>query len=152
MCEVVRTIFHTRPVIRAVVEVMRPEPMMRISDPACGTGGFLLAAFEYLKSRAANAKEIAYLHNRTLHGIDLVSNVARLCAMNLFLQWIGTDPNIQWLRLVTVWNRNLCPTLWIWFLRILHLEKKVVTHHWQRWKELDGQDLVSPARFLGHTK
>jgi type I restriction enzyme M protein len=84
--------FTPRPVIRAVVEVMRPEPMMRISDPACGTGGFLLAAFEYLKSRAANAKEIAYLHNRTLHGIDLVSNVARLCAMNLFLHGIGTDP------------------------------------------------------------
>ena len=40
--------FTPRPVIRAIVEVMRPEPMMRISDPACGTGGFLLAAFEYL--------------------------------------------------------------------------------------------------------
>src|ERR1039458_8677440 len=40
--------FTPRPVIRAIVEVMRPEPMMRISDPACGTGGFLLAAFEFL--------------------------------------------------------------------------------------------------------
>src|SRR5712672_395221 len=39
--------FTPRPVIRAIVEVMRPKPMMRISDPACGTGGFLLAAFEY---------------------------------------------------------------------------------------------------------
>jgi hypothetical protein len=36
--------FTPRPVIRAIVEVMRPRPMMQISDPACGTGGFLLAA------------------------------------------------------------------------------------------------------------
>jgi len=43
--------FTPRPVIRAIVEVMRPAPRMRISDPACGTGGFLLAAFEYLKGR-----------------------------------------------------------------------------------------------------
>jgi type I restriction enzyme M protein len=85
--------FTPRPVIRAIVEVMRPEPMMRISDPACGTGGFLLAAFDYLKSRTANAEEDAYLRTKALHGVDLVSNVARLCAMNLFLHGIGTDPN-----------------------------------------------------------
>lgn len=83
--------FTPRPVIRAIVEVMRPEPMMRISDPACGTGGFLLAAFDYLKSRTINAKEAAHLWTRTLHGVDLVPNVARLCAMNLFLHGIGTD-------------------------------------------------------------
>jgi type I restriction enzyme M protein len=70
---------------------MRPEPTMRISDPACGTGGFLLAAYEYLKGRTVNAKEAAYLRTRALHGIDLVPNVARLCAMNLFLHGIGTD-------------------------------------------------------------
>jgi len=83
--------FTPRPVIRAIVEVMRPEPTMRISDPACGTGGFLLAAFEYLKGKTVDAKEAAYLRTRTLHGIDLVPNVARLCAMNLFLHGIGTD-------------------------------------------------------------
>lgn len=83
--------FTPRPVIRAIVEVMRPEPLMRISDPACGTGGFLLAAFEYLTSRTANAKEAAYLRTKTLHGVDLVPNVARLCAMNLYLHGIITD-------------------------------------------------------------
>ncbi len=40
--------FTPRPIIRAIVQVMRPEPTMRIADPACGTGGFLLAAYEYL--------------------------------------------------------------------------------------------------------
>ena len=83
--------FTPRPLIRAIVQVMRPEPTMRISDPACGTGGFLLAAFEYLKGKTANAKEAAYLRTRALHGVDLVPNVARLCAMNLFLHGIGTD-------------------------------------------------------------
>lgn len=84
--------FTPRPVIRAIVEVMQPEPMMRISDPACGTGGFLLAAFEYLKSKPINPKEAEHLWTRTLQGVDLVPNVARLCAMNLFLHGISTDP------------------------------------------------------------
>jgi type I restriction enzyme M protein len=84
--------FTPRPVIRAIVEVMQPEPLMRIYDPACGTGGFLLAAYEYLKKRTTNTKQAAHLQTRTLHGIDLVPNVARLCAMNLFLHGIGTDP------------------------------------------------------------
>jgi type I restriction enzyme M protein len=83
--------FTSRPVIRSIVEVMRPEPMTRISDPACGTGGFLLAAFEYLKRRVVTAEESTYLRTRALNGVDLVPNVARLCAMNLFLHGIGID-------------------------------------------------------------
>ncbi len=83
--------FTPRPVIQAIVEVMRPELKMRISDPACGTGGFLLAAFNYLKSRTANASENTHLRTKALQGIDLVPNVARLCAMNFFLHGIGTD-------------------------------------------------------------
>ena len=83
--------FTPRPVIRAIVEVMRPEPKMRIADPACGTGGFLLAAFEYLKDKAVSPQESTHLSTRSLHGVDLVPNVARLCAMNLFLHGIGGD-------------------------------------------------------------
>jgi type I restriction enzyme M protein len=83
--------FTPRPVIRAIVEVMRPEQMTLISDPACGTGGFLLAAFEYLDRRTKNVKEAGFLRTQALHGIDLVPNVARLCAMNLFLHGVGTD-------------------------------------------------------------
>jgi type I restriction enzyme M protein len=40
--------FTPRPLIKAMVEVMRPEPGMTICDPACGTGGFILAAHDYL--------------------------------------------------------------------------------------------------------
>jgi type I restriction enzyme M protein len=83
--------FTPRPVIRSIVEVMQPRPMMRISDPACGTGGFLLAAFDYLKEKTTNAREAMFLRANALQGIDLVPNVARLCAMNLFLHGIGAD-------------------------------------------------------------
>ena len=83
--------FTPRPVIRAIVEVMRPTAKMRIADPACGTGGFLLAAFEFLKERTSNPQEASYLRTRTLRGTDLVPNVARLCAMNLFLHGISID-------------------------------------------------------------
>ena len=84
--------FTPRPVIRAIVKVMRPEPMMRISDPACGTGGFLLAAFEYLKDKSDDPGEAAFLRTRALHGVDLVPNVARLCAHESFpsRDWHGS--------------------------------------------------------------
>ena len=83
--------FTPRPVIRAIVEVMQPTARMRIADPACGTGGFLLVAFEYLKARTTNRREAAYLRTETLRGTELVPNVARLCGMNLFLHGIGID-------------------------------------------------------------
>src|SRR5207237_5053226 len=40
--------FTPRALIRAIVDVMQPEPGMTICDPACGTGGFLLAAYEWI--------------------------------------------------------------------------------------------------------
>jgi type I restriction enzyme M protein len=83
--------FTPRPVIRAIVEVMRPEATMTIADPACGTGGFLLGAYEYLKTKSLNKKMATYLRTRTFRGVELVPNVARLCAMNLFLHGIGSD-------------------------------------------------------------
>ena len=83
--------FTPRPVTRAVVEVMRPTSEMTIADPACGTGGFLLAAYEYLSTRAVDDEEMKRLRTGALWGVDLVPNVARLCAMNLFLHGIGVD-------------------------------------------------------------
>jgi type I restriction enzyme M protein len=40
--------FTPRPLIKAMVEVMRPQPGETICDPACGTGGFFLAAHDHL--------------------------------------------------------------------------------------------------------
>ena len=81
--------FTPRPVIRAIVEVMRPDPSMRVADPACGTGGFLLAAYEVMQRQVRGKKKQAFLENEALSGTDIVSNVVRLCAMNLYLHGLG---------------------------------------------------------------
>src|SRR3954454_25298749 len=46
--------FTPRPLIHAIVDVMRPKPGETICDPACGTGGFLLAAHEHLTGNYPN--------------------------------------------------------------------------------------------------
>jgi type I restriction enzyme M protein len=89
--------FTPRPVIRAIVNVMRPEPTMHIADPACGTGGFLLAAYEYLVKSNPNLdrKTQRFINEEALHGMDIVPSVTRLCAMNLYLHGLGgTDKTI----------------------------------------------------------
>lgn len=84
--------FTPRPLIKAIVEVIRPEPRMTICDPACGTGGFLLASHDYLsKHYSLDKEQKKFLKLNTLKGKDIVDNVARLCAMNLFLHGIGGD-------------------------------------------------------------
>lgn len=83
--------FTPRPVTRAMVEVMRPDPTMRISDPACGTGGFLLAAHEYLLKNypTMDRKTRKFIDDDAIRGNDIVASVARLCGMNLFLHGMG---------------------------------------------------------------
>jgi type I restriction enzyme M protein len=81
--------FTPRPVIRAIVQVMRPDTETRVADPACGTGGFLLAAHEYLNKADLTKKERTFLNEEALHGTDIVSSVTRLCAMNLFLHGLS---------------------------------------------------------------
>ena len=83
--------FTPRPLIRAIVDVMRPQPGERICDPACGTGGFLLAAYDYIvgKNRYLSGQEKRDLRLKALRGVELVDAVTRLCAMNLLLHGIG---------------------------------------------------------------
>ena len=83
--------FTPRPLIQAIVEVMRPEPMQTICDPACGTGGFFLAVHDYLASRSdqLDREQKRFLRDETFYGVDLVDNVVRLCVMNLHLHGIG---------------------------------------------------------------
>ena len=86
--------FTPRPLIKAIVEVMRPQPGMTINDPACGTGGFLLAAYAYLsnpKNFKLDIKQKKALNLNTFSGKDIVDNVVRLCVMNMFLHGIGGD-------------------------------------------------------------
>ena len=84
--------FTPRALIKAMVEVIKPEPGMTICDPACGTGGFLLAAHDYIqKNYKLDIEQKKFLKLGTLKGKDIVDNVARLCLMNLYLHGIGGD-------------------------------------------------------------
>jgi type I restriction enzyme M protein len=85
--------FTPRSLIRAIVEVMRPEPGMRVCDPACGTGGFLLAVHEWISRNYPylDPDEKRQLRFDVLHGWEIVDNTARLCVMNLLLHGIGDE-------------------------------------------------------------
>ena len=85
--------FTPRPLIQAIVDVMRPEPDTTICDPACGTGGFLLAAHDYIVRNNPNMNQgqRKHLQNRSLFGWDNVVKAARLGVMNLYLHGIGGD-------------------------------------------------------------
>jgi type I restriction enzyme M protein len=80
--------FTPRPLIEAIVEVIDPDIGDTIADPACGTGGFLLAAYSYLRAKLPKnpkPKDLEFLRQNTFYGADIVPSVVRLCAMNLFL-------------------------------------------------------------------
>lgn len=81
--------FTPRPLINAMVEVMKPTPDMTILDPACGTGGFLLSAYEYMKKQTNDKEIIKALREEKLFGKDITPLVVSLCAMNLYLHGIG---------------------------------------------------------------
>jgi len=82
--------FTPRALIRAMVACVQPEPMKTITDPACGTGGFFLAAYDYIVSNAdLNREQKEFLKNKTFYGNEIVANTRRMCLMNMFLHNIG---------------------------------------------------------------
>ena len=85
--------FTPRPLIQAMVDCLGPKPGETICDPACGTGGFLLAAHDYVVKQNPNLTKAQKraLKEETLRGCELVQAVARLCAMNLLLHGIGSQ-------------------------------------------------------------
>ncbi len=87
--------FTPRELINAIVTVMRPAADMRICDPACGTGGFLLAAHDYIKKHyTLDQKQKEFLREKSLSGTEIVDATARLCVMNLYLHGIGDDDDV----------------------------------------------------------
>jgi type I restriction enzyme M protein len=92
--------FTPRPLIRAMVECVRPEPGRTIADPACGTGGFFLGAYDWLTREGStlDRKQKAFLHRKTFFGNEIVASTRRLCLMNLFLHNIGDldgEPTVE---------------------------------------------------------
>ncbi len=85
-------VLHPRPLIAAIVDVIAPKPGETICDPACGTGGFLLAAHDYIVKHNPTSPRTKseHLKQGTFKGWELVEGAARLCAMNLLLHGIGS--------------------------------------------------------------
>lgn len=83
--------FTPRALIRAMVACVQPEPMKTITDPACGTGGFFLAAYDYIVENhpRMNREQKEFLKNKTFYGNEIVANTRRMCLMNMFLHNIG---------------------------------------------------------------
>lgn len=80
--------FTPRPLIAAMVDCMKPTADDTIIDPACGTGGFLLASNDYIRQRsgALTHEQRKRLSDGTaFRGVELVDGTARLAAMNLLL-------------------------------------------------------------------
>jgi len=84
--------FTPRPLINAMVKVMKPKAGMKIHDPACGTGGFLLSAYNYIaKHQNLNRDEKYELKHETFTGNEIVPLAARLCVMNMYLHGVNGE-------------------------------------------------------------
>ncbi|MBP2641200.1 MAG: Site-specific DNA-methyltransferase (adenine-specific) [Firmicutes bacterium] len=82
--------FTPRALIKVIVKCMQPEPMKTISDPACGTGGFLLAAYDsIIQNHSLDKEQKHFLKFKTFFGNEIVANTRRLALMNMFLHNIG---------------------------------------------------------------
>lgn len=83
--------FTPRPLIQAMVECISPQIGETLCDPACGTGGFLLAAYDYMKEQTVNKDKRDFLRNKALYGMDNTPLVVTLASMNLYLHGVGTN-------------------------------------------------------------
>ena len=84
--------FTPRSLIKAMVECVRPLPNKTIADPSCGTGGFFMAAYDFLTNPdnyQLDKEQKAYLKHSTFYGNEIVANTRRMCLMNMFLHNIG---------------------------------------------------------------
>lgn len=81
--------FTPRALIKTMVACVRPKPMKSIIDPACGTGGFFLAAYDFIKDQSLDRDEKIFLKNKTFYGNEIVANTRRMALMNMFLHNIG---------------------------------------------------------------
>ena len=83
--------FTPRPLIKAMVDCIAPQIGETVCDPACGTGGFLLTAYDYMKEQSSSKEKRDFLRNKALHGVDNTPLVVTLASMNLYLHGVGTD-------------------------------------------------------------
>ncbi len=83
--------FTPRALIKAMVDVTNPKITETVCDPACGTGGFLLAAFDHMKRESQDRRKQMFLKTEALTGCDITPLVVTLASMNLYLHGVGID-------------------------------------------------------------
>ena len=83
--------FTPRALISAIVDVIDPKITETVADPCCGTGGFLLAAYEHMRKQSKDVEKQKFLKNNALYGADNTSLVVTLASMNLYLHDIGVN-------------------------------------------------------------
>ena len=83
--------FTPRALIKAMVDVTNPKITETVRDPACGTGGFLLAAFDHMKRESQDRRKQMFLKTEALTGFDITPLVVTLASMNLYLHGVGID-------------------------------------------------------------
>ena len=82
--------FTPRPLIKAMVKCIRPEPMKTVIDPCCGSGGFLLAAQDFIANTyTLDREQKEFMKAEAFRGNELVATTFKLCLMNLYLHNIG---------------------------------------------------------------
>ena len=82
--------FTPRALIKSIVACIQPKPLKTIADPACGTGGFFLAAYDWIvENNSLDRDEKEFLKNKTFYGNEIVANTRRMCLMNMYLHNIG---------------------------------------------------------------
>lgn len=88
--------FTPRALIQAMVDCIAPKAGETVCDPACGTGGFLFAAFNHVVAREPNLtrEQKRFLKEEAFTGYELVQATARVCAMNLLLHGIGSEKSV----------------------------------------------------------
>ena len=88
--------FTPRALIQAMVDCIAPKPDEYVCDPACGTGGFLFTAYNYVIAHHPNLtrEQKQHLRENAFTGVELVQATARVCAMNLLLHGIGSETSV----------------------------------------------------------
>lgn len=94
--------FTPRPLIDAIVEVLKPSINDVIQDPAAGTSGFLIAANRYIREHgkpdAWNESTQRKYRRGTFFGMEHVQDTHRLALMNMMLHGLDSDPNASGVR------------------------------------------------------
>lgn len=83
--------FTPRALIDAIVDVVNPRVGETVADPACGTGGFLLAAFQHMDKQSKDLHDKEFLRNKALRGNDITPLVVTMSSMNMYLHGVGLN-------------------------------------------------------------